>query len=94
MELSKMEDVQELTRKFSFEENIKFGIEQLGIDKVIAYVGIDKVIASIGIDKVIAYVGIDKVIASVGKERLLEEYDIEQLEAAIEKRKKKLKNDR
>ena len=89
-ELATVVEVQQIKTQFSFEENIRFGIEQLGIGKVIAAVGLDKVIAEVGLDKVIAEVGAEKVLATLGAEKIIENFDMAELEAAIEKKKKNL----
>ena len=86
-ELENMEEVQQIKTQFSFEENLRFGIEQLGINKVIEAVGLEKVLETVGMEKVLETVGMEKMIATLGVEKTLEYFDIEQLEAAIDKKK-------
>ena len=82
-ELENMEEVQQIKKQFSFEENVAHFIEGYGIEKMIADVGIEKVLDAVGIEKVLATVGIEQFLEHIDSTQL------DELQAAIEKRKNK-----
>ena len=88
-ELSTMAEVREMEKKYTFEENIRYAVEEIGIEKVVASVGIEKVLDAVGIEKVLDAVGIEKVLGAVGIEKVLDVIDLNSLEDALKRKRNK-----
>ena len=73
-------------------ENLKKGIEDIGIAEMIDELGLPKVIDEVGLSKVIDVVGPSKVIAEIGLPKVIEEVGLSKVaEVLTEEQRKELK---